>query len=913
MNLKRILLRAMAVVAVLLVAAPVARAVTIWVEGEKPTRDAMNRHPWWYDKVKRGELSGGDWLSNFSAEKEGAAEYAVDVPAAGKYAFWVRANPVAAKLSYRLDPKGEWRPIDMGPAVQNVNIAEDGKPDLRFVAWVKVGEVALEKGTVTFAFRMHSENNHHGALDAFVLSTDNFVPQGAVRPGANDAPAESWPAETTWAFEPREDKFTDDALLDLRYLNEKEAGQTGFVRLTKDGNGFVLGDGKPVRFWAAVSDVYRKSPEEMDQHARFLAKLGVNMARLHASLYSKSKTAQITDVDEKEIDGILRMVAALKKQGIYATISPFWAHATAPESWGIEGYANSQVWGILFFNEKLQAGYKAWVKELYTRKSPYTGLALKDDPAVAVIQIKNEDSLLFWTLGGLKEPQKRLLGAKFGRWLAAKYGSLDKAREAWGAAARPEDDFAGGVVGILHIWDMTQRQSGPRALRVRDQTQFLSETMHAFYADIAAYYRKTLGCKQLVNPMNWISADPVLLNDAERWTQTAAEVTAVNKYYTGIHKGPNEGWRIDPGDRITNDSALLDPERIPTCLKQTAGHPMLITESTWVHPLLYQTEGPLLIAAYQSLTGVDAFYWFAMNRPTWETDPRFPYTKVRGANPLFKWSASVPAILGGFPASALLYRLGYVQQGRTVVHEERSLENLWDRKVPVISEAGTFDPNRNEGDYAPESTIKQEVDRLAFLVGPVEVKYGGNPAATTVIDLAPYIDRAAKRVRSVTGELMLDYGTGLCTVNAPKAQGVTGFLKKAGGTFALADVTIRSENDYATVTVVPLDDKPIAASERLLVQVGTTERLGGWADRPLDFKSEDGKKSFRGREIVSVGAPPWRIANAQVTVTVTNGRLAKATLLDAGGYAARPVDVERSGDKVTVRCPETTIWIVLAK
>ena len=35
------------------------RATWIWVEGEKPATSTMHRHPWWYDKVRRDELSGG--------------------------------------------------------------------------------------------------------------------------------------------------------------------------------------------------------------------------------------------------------------------------------------------------------------------------------------------------------------------------------------------------------------------------------------------------------------------------------------------------------------------------------------------------------------------------------------------------------------------------------------------------------------------------------------------------------------------------------------------------------------------------------------------------------------------------------------------------------------------------------------
>ena len=30
----------------------------------------MNRHPWWYDQVKRDHFSGGDFISNFDKDKD---------------------------------------------------------------------------------------------------------------------------------------------------------------------------------------------------------------------------------------------------------------------------------------------------------------------------------------------------------------------------------------------------------------------------------------------------------------------------------------------------------------------------------------------------------------------------------------------------------------------------------------------------------------------------------------------------------------------------------------------------------------------------------------------------------------------------------------------------------------------------
>jgi hypothetical protein len=275
------------------------------------------------------------------------------------------------------------------------------------------------------------------------------------------------PAEIgTWAFTPKVDPFSKEALLDLRYLNEKEAGQSGFLKQSPDGNDFVLGSGAPVRFWAVNTTVYRQSDEHLEYHARWLAKMGVNMVRMHGSMSPKAKDARITDVDAEEMDRCWRLVAAMKKQGIYTTISPFWAnggHAGTKASWGLEGYADgNDIWGLMFFNDDLRNAYKTWVKELYTRKNPYTGIALKDDPAVGIIQVKNEDSLLFWTSTAIKPPQMDLLRRKYAQWLQKRYGSLDKAKAAWDGFAFEGDDFANGRAGIMNVWHMTQSQKVER-------------------------------------------------------------------------------------------------------------------------------------------------------------------------------------------------------------------------------------------------------------------------------------------------------------------------------------------------------------------------------------------------------------------------------------------------------------------
>jgi hypothetical protein len=307
------------------------------------------------------------------------------------------------------------------------------------------------------------------------------------------------------------------------------------------------------------------------------------------------------------------------------------------------------------------------------------------------------------------------------------------------------------------------------------------------------------------------------------------------------------------------------------------------------------------------MTGVGPYYWFSADTPGHCLDPYFPWQILSGGQKgIFKWSLH-PATLTQFPAAALLYRRGDVRASKPVVHEERTLSDLWDRKHPILAEGRSFDPNRMTR-FAEGHDGKSAVDPLAFLVGRVEVKYGSDSARTTSIDLGKFIDPKKKTVASVTGELKLNYGTGLCTLDTPRAQGVTGFLSTAGE-IKLADTVIRSSNPYATVLLVALDDKPLRESERVLVQVGTLMRPTGW--RTEDATVREGKETIRGKKVIHTGKMPWRVANTEVTVELKNKGLTRAIQLDANGYKLREIAGKTEDGAMVVKLPTDCLYAVL--
>ena len=721
----------------------------------------------------------------------------------------------------------------------------------------------------------------------------------------------------TWRFEPTPDTFDAAALLDLRSLNEKVAGETGFVRVGADG-GFVRGDGQALRFWSVNTDVGRapfivkplgpKTAPDLARHARFLAKRGVNMVRLHRQLspdLDAHPDAAITDINEAERDGIWRTVAAMRREGIYTTISPYWAGPMRfAKQWNIAGGAEQSAYGLLFFDVTLQAAHRAWLKKLLTERNPYTGMSLAQDASVALIQLQNEDSLLFWTVGNIKGAQRLALEARFGQFLQKKYGSLDAALNAWKGERIAADAPALGRIGLVETWELTEPRTGARALRVADQTEFYARTMHEFNRDTVDYLRRELGVRQLINAGNWKTASNARLNDAERWSYTAAEVDAINVYTGGLHLGQINGWGIVNGDRFTRQSVLLQPQSLPINLKQTAGRPMLVTEGGWVAPNGFGAEGPFLVSAYSSLNGVAGYYWFSTS------DEGFaPPQSANGYLPSQqKWSFADPDVLGSFPAAALAYRSGYVKRGAPVVVESRSLQDLWKRKPPTLIEATSFDPNRDApGWLARLGFSNAPVPAAAFLVGPSSVSFGAAASRATTPALDAFI--AANRARANTGQIELNSAQGFCTVDAPMAQGVAAHFARAS-THQLSDVRFTSGNAFGAAMAVSLDGLPLARAKRVLVQYATQSRPSGWAVSPAKVEGE-GQAPVEGWAVTSYGQAPWQVESAMLDVVIKNPLLSNATVLDMNGMPVGSVPLKRDATSVAFRFPSAAMYVVL--
>lgn len=848
-------------------------AESIWVEGEKPTKSTMNRHPWWYDQIKKDQLSGGDWISNFDAKKIGEAEYAIQTESGGGFDFWVRANPTAAKLSYQLNG-GDWQAIELEKGSRDVaNIAGDGKLDLRFVAWIKVGRVELKRGANVIRFRMHSDNSHHGGLDCFVLSTEPFVPKGLLKP--NELAKAGVSTEADWfAFDPSADSFPASSVIDMRYLNEKQAGENGFIK-ARNGQFVHSGNGRAVRFWA-VNGPAAKNRDELRREARQLAKYGVNLLRLHGPMFDKRG-----EIDPARIQRAIEVVEAMKSEGIYTHFSiyfPLWFDPPADLEW-LPGYdGKSHAFATLYFQQKFQQKYRSWWQALLTTPSPATGAKLIDDPAVFGAELINEDSLFFWTFNdkNIPDPQLKDMERQFATWSKAKYGSLEKALTAWKDQKVPRDALAEGRLGFRPLWNIAH----DRTARDQDTARFLVEVQKRFY-DESTRYLRDLGFKGLITASNWVTASPEILGPLEKYSYTSGDFIDRHGYFGCKNEGQFSEWSLRDGHTYVDRSALKfeneEPGK-PAAFVHPAmdphydDKPSMISETTWNRPNRHRGEAPLYLAAYGALQDSDCVVHFAKDGIDWSVKPGYF---------MQPWTLTAPTQFGQFPAAALIYRRNLIHQGDVMANVILPIEETLNLQGTPLPQDAAFDELRLK-DVPQGTTLQkgQRIDPLIHYVGRTQVhfaKSGTRPpaATTTLLPLASLIDHQNHTVTSSTGELKLDWGRGVLTMNSKTAQGASGDLQ-AAGKIVLSDITLSIPRDVAHIALVSLDDQPLATSRRMLLQAMTEEKATG-------FRTQD--LGERRHFIDAIGENPWlvRKLEGEICLNRPDATKLKVTVLDHFG------------------------------
>jgi len=694
-------------------------------------------------------------------------------------------------------------------------------------------------------------------------------------------------------FAPKADDL-DASVIDLRFLNEKFAGEHGFVTVT-NGHFAHSATGEKVRFWAVNGPPSEaKDRAALRQTGRLLAFYGVNLVRRHGAIFDKEG-----EVDPKAVKQAIAIVEEMKAAGIYTHLSiyfPLWFTPRAGHPW-LEGYdGNKHPFAALMFNPKFQEKYREWLRALLTTPSETTGKTLLEEPAVFGLELQNEDSFFFWTFNadGIPDAQLRILETQFGDWLKQKYGSVDAAFSKWNKQMAKRDAPAEGRVSFRPLWNISHEKSP----RDQDTAAFLFEKQSGFYRETIAFLRK-LGFKGLITPSNWATASPEVFGPLEKLSYTTGDFVDRHGYFECNHKGDNAAWSIRGGHTYFDRSALrFDPPEPgkprqfvhPVMDPHYDDKPSMISETTFTRPNRYRSEAPLYFAAYGALQDSDAIVHFAFDGNRWSVKPNFW---------MQQWTLMTPAMMGQFPAAALIYRLGLLSVGKTLAEINLNKADLLNLKgTPLPQDAALDELRAGDVPKGNDGRTVQRIDPLIHYAGKVAVHFTTEAGETKLNDLSPYIDHAKRTIASSSGELRLDYGKGILFINSDKAQGLSGDLKQAGET-ELKDLFVQSDLDLGHIVAVPLDNQPLSVSKRILLQVMSEER---------ESKQQIEEPSPPVKRIAKLGIDPWEVRqfSGMVRFKRLDASKLQVSALDFNGHVSRSV-----GDAAQLRLEPATLYYLI--
>jgi hypothetical protein len=244
----------------------------------------------------------------------------------------------------------------------------------------------------------------------------------------------------------------DDAtpsVVNLSGWLHKPAGKFGPIHAAEDGR--LYAGTERIRLFgvdlAHEANFPRK--EDAEKIAPRMAKFGINIVRFHIMDIARfprgifdPNVPDTRHLDPEALDRLDYFTAQLKRNGIYIKLCllnyrPFNAADGLPkEIERLNGTAYQDRHVVGFFNAPMLELQKEYARQLLAHHNPYMNATYAKDPAVAFVEINNENGLLHaWLWGKVDELpdvfQSELKG-QWNDWLRKRYGTTDKLRRAWG-------------------------------------------------------------------------------------------------------------------------------------------------------------------------------------------------------------------------------------------------------------------------------------------------------------------------------------------------------------------------------------------------------------------------------------------------------------------------------------------------
>lgn len=263
-------------------------------------------------------------------------------------------------------------------------------------------------------------------------------------------------------------KIPDDSLLAMS--GKPIAVDSGRIAI-QDGH-FVKPDGNRFRAWGVNLGYGANFPtkEDAPKVARRMAAFGINSVRIHhidayafpSGIWQKDDPTKFSD---EAVDRLDFFIDQLAKHGIYTNLNLHVSRTNSdvlglPSAKVIHNYDKM----VDLFTPQLIAAEKDYARRLLEHVNPYRNARYADDPAVAFIEINNENGIFLWgyesRLPKLPPFYKEILQAKYNAWLRNRYPSSDALRTAWGDSSDskplPPSLILSMAGKIGSAWDLQQ-------------------------------------------------------------------------------------------------------------------------------------------------------------------------------------------------------------------------------------------------------------------------------------------------------------------------------------------------------------------------------------------------------------------------------------------------------------------------
>jgi hypothetical protein len=629
--------------------------------------------------------------------------------------------------------------------------------------------------------------------------------------------------------------------VDVSFLLDAPAGKHGFIKV-KDGH-LATGDGQRIRLWGVNitdwSPGSQQIPSKTDAPfwVATLARFGVNCVRFQfldletpRGLVDRQRE-DTRALDAEAFDREDFFIAELEKRGIYIDFNllvgrPF------KKGDGVEDATllRQGSKGTSLYDKRLIELQKEYAQQLLDHLNPYTKVRYTADPAVALVEINNENAIDI----GYRAPSAFYLTElteMYNAWLAKHRTAEEIAQLRTMAKVATADPVP------LMQW-RGQAASAP-PLRFSAEAEFYNDVQRDYFNNMEKYLKETLGSKSLVIA----TADHGHSGSGYPILRATTSIDVIDGHDYWLH--PEMYVRKSPMVNDPPNSTVVELSR-----SAIAGKPYTVSEVNNPFPNDYDGEGIPILASYGLLQDWDGIMWYTFepkSDPAWK-----PY--VGDPFDISLDPVKMPELAEG----ALMFLRGDVEKARRVEERSYSEQQVFDSMLLPVTERPYFTPG-----FPLWLPLEHEV-RISSLNGPPTKAFPEGVEPDAMISDTQQLGwyGSAKK-------------TGMVTVDTPRTQALIGFVRANGK--ADSNLAVDVENTFCSVLLSSLDDKPIDEAARMLLVAGGRVENGGqeW--------------NVVGTDVTSWGSSPTLIEQVKGTLTLRRLKDARSVMLQPIDGAGQPL------------------------